>query len=76
MIEAVTQETLHTILPFKVSQVVMLYVKQCGVSEREALKTIYSSKMYEDLEVEKTKLWHLGPVALLEILMEELDNKD
>lgn len=37
---------------------------------REALTDIYNSKTYRDLEQEDTKLWHLGPVALLEHISE------
>ena len=34
----------------------------------EILKTIYNSDTYQRLEIEDTKLWHLGPVALYEVL--------
>ncbi len=70
MINAITQETLHLILPGKVSQMALLYAKKVGVSAVEALKKIYMSQTYKDLEREETKLWHLGPVGLLEHLEE------
>lgn len=75
MIEAITPEKLYLILPFKLSQLAVLYVRKFGVTTREALKTIYRSETYRRLEDEGTKLWHLGPVALLECLAEEQECK-
>lgn len=70
MIKAITPETLHLILPYKVSQLALLYAKKFRVTTREALSAIYRSNTYRELEKENTKLWHLGPVALLEIISE------
>ena len=70
MIEAITQETLHLILPMKVSQLAVLMSQSLGITTREALKKIYVSNTYKTLEDERTKLWHLGPVGLLEYYME------
>lgn len=70
MINAITPDTLYLILPHKVSQLAVLYARKFGVSTIEALKTIYRSNTYRSLEDESTKLWHLGPVALLEHLCE------
>lgn len=69
-INAITPETLYLILPYKVSQLALLYAKKIGVSTTQALIDIYRSKTYRQLEDEKTKLWHLGPVALLEHLLQ------
>lgn len=66
MINSITPEKLYLILPFKVSQLAVLLSKKLGISNREALTEIYRSETYRQLENEKTKLWHLGPVALLE----------
>ena len=66
MIKSITPEKLYLILPFKVSQLAVLLTQKLGISNREALVEIYSSETYRQLENEKTKLWHLGPVALLE----------
>lgn len=70
MIKAITQDTLHLILPAKVSQLAVLYTKKHNITLREALMYIYSSNTYRTLEDERTKLWHYGPVALLEELEE------
>lgn len=70
MIEAITPDRLYLILPFKISQLAVLYAKKFGVTTVEAIKAIYGSKTYRDLEREETKLWQLGPVALLEHITE------
>lgn len=70
MIEAITPDRLYLILPFKISQLAVLYAKKFGVTTVEAIKAIYGSKTYRDLEREETKLWQLGPVGLLEHITE------
>lgn len=70
MINAITSDKLYLILPYKVSQLAVLYAKKFGISTIDALKAIYRSNTYKSLEDESTKLWHLGPVALLEYISE------
>lgn len=70
MIQAVTKNNLYLILPYKVSQLAVLYARNSGVSAAEAIKTIYRSNTYQQLEREETKLWHYGPVALMEYMKE------
>ena len=70
MINAITPDKLYLILPYKVSQLAVLYAKKFGVSTMDALTAIYRSNTYKRLEDESTKLWHLGPVALLEYISE------
>jgi len=70
MIQPITPNKLYLILPYKVSQLSVLYAKKFGVSTIDAMKAIYRSNTYKRLEDESTKLWHLGPVALLEYISE------
>ena len=70
MIQAITKDNLYLILPYKVSQLAVLYARKSGISLSEAIKRIYKSRTYKVLEREETKLWHYGPVALLEYLDE------
>lgn len=70
--KAITQENLYLILPYKVGQLVMLMMKKLDMTLLDAIRAIYTSNTYKDLEREETKLWHLGPVALFEYYM---DNK-
>ena len=67
---AITSDNLYKILPFKVSQLAMLYARKHKVDIKDAIMTIYQSKTYQELEREESKLWHLGPVALYEHLQE------
>jgi len=48
----------------------MMYAADFGVPIAEALRRIYKSATYKELEKEETKLWHLGPVALYQIFLE------
>lgn len=68
MTAPITSENLYLILPFKVTQMAILYAKKFNVKILEAIEAIYKSNTYKDLEREDTKLWHLGPVALMEYL--------
>lgn len=70
MINAITPESLYLLLPGKVSQLAVLYAEKYGVDTRQALIEIYRSETYRRLEDESTKLWHYGPVALLEEISE------
>ena len=49
-----------------------MLVEYKGLSIIDAIKLIYSSKLYKKLKVESTKTWHLGPVALYQELESEL----
>ncbi len=64
--KAITPEQLYLILPYKVSQLSMLISKKLGMPILDAIRAVYRSNTYKDLEREETKLWHLGPVALFE----------
>lgn len=48
----------------------MLYAIKFNTPILDAIQKIYRSNTYKELEREETKLWHLGPVALLEYLSE------
>lgn len=71
----INQENLYLILPSKISWMADMLVTDEGISLQEALTILYSSDLYRRLEDESTKLWHWGPVALYEELMEERAEK-
>ena len=60
----ITQDNLYLLLPSKVSWLAAMLTEDTGASVVEAVRSIYSSNLYRRLEVEETKLWHEGPVAL------------
>lgn len=68
----VNQDNLYLLLPSKVSWLADMLVENKGLSIVEAIKKIYSSELYDKLQDEKTKMWHLGPVALYKELEKEL----
>lgn len=65
----ITQDNVHLLIPSKISRMADMLVKDRGVSIVDAVKILYSSSIYKKLEVESTKAWHLGPVALYEELL-------
>ena len=72
MIGEINQGNLHLLLPSKISWLASMLVEYKGLSILDAIKLIYSSKLYKKLKVESTKTWHLGPVALYQELESEL----
>ena len=60
----VTQSNLYLLLPSKVSWLADMLCADKHISVIEAMRLIYSSDMYKQLEQESTKRWHEGPVAL------------
>jgi hypothetical protein len=48
-------------------------MKSRNVNEEDAFRLLYSSFLYSKFERESTKLWHLSPCALRELLNEELE---
>lgn len=66
----ITQKNLYLILPGKVSRIAAMYAADFGLSMIEAMRRIYDSATYRELEDESSKLWHYGPVALYQIFLE------
>lgn len=60
----VNQNNLYLFLPSKICWLANMLVDEKGISLVDAIIEIYSSDTYRRLEDEKTKLWHLGPVAI------------
>jgi len=42
-----------------------------NISDKEALNILYASKLYEKLEQEETKVWHLSVPTLYSLFIEE-----
>ena len=55
--------TMQMIVP----QVIDRMVKEYGMEAGTAMKELYTSQLYADLERESSKLWHLSPLALAEL---------
>ena len=59
-------------LQMLVPMIIQTIIANKKMSVIEAVKLFYVSKLYGKLENEKTKLWHLSPLALYELLEMEL----
>ena len=70
MTRTINQSNLYLLLPSKISWMVDMLTEEKDISIAEAIKVIYSSSVYQQLETENSKLWHWGPVALLEAMEE------
>jgi hypothetical protein len=66
------QEQFKATLQLLVPLVVKEIVKARNISDQEAFILFYTSFVYSKLENEKTKLWHLSPLCLANLLDEEL----
>ena len=64
----ITQDNLYLILPSKVSRMAAMLADDNDISIIDAVKQVYASEVYQRLEQESTKQWHLGPVALYQEL--------
>lgn len=63
----VTQQNLYLFLPGKIANVAAIIASQNHCTIFEAMKQFYASEIYQQLQREDTKLWHLGAVALYEL---------
>ena len=64
---------LSTVLIFLVPQILELIMGEYGVNDEKAAEMFYSSELYQGLEEEETKLWHLSAHALFEMYQEEIE---
>ena len=69
MTEIEFKATLQMLIPM----VVQTIMEKRNISVIEAIRLLYISGLYKKLEVEKTKLWHLSPMALYELLDNEIN---
>ena len=59
------------VLTLLVPQIIEMIVDRYQCDEITATKEFYNSKVYEILEEEDTKLWHLSPLMLFHMYDEE-----
>lgn len=66
---SINQDNLYLLLPSTVGwRLTCFLAEDEKVSIVEALKKVYASELYREMEEEQTKKWHLGPVSLYEEL--------
>jgi len=59
-------------LQMLVPMIIQVIIEKKELPIISAVKLLYVSGLYEKLEIESTKLWHLSPLALYELLENEL----
>jgi len=62
----------QTILQVIVSRLVKMIATEMNITDKVALNKLYSSKLYEKLEQEDTKVWHLSVPTLYTLYIDEL----
>lgn len=63
----------QAVLQIIVSRLAQMIAKEVNISNKDALSRLYSSKLYEKLEQEETKVWHLSVPTLYSLFVEEQD---
>lgn len=65
------REKFNAVMGVLVPQIIGLITKDFGGSEISAINMFYASRVYSILEREETKLWHLSPLTLYNMYVEE-----
>jgi hypothetical protein len=60
-------------LQMLVPMVVQVISEKKKMPVLDAIKLLYTSRLYEKLEIESTKVWHYSPHALYDFLENELN---
>jgi len=64
----------QVVLQIIVTRLVQTISNEMNISDKVALNRLYSSKLYEKLEQEETKVWHLSVPTLSSLFKEEQEN--
>lgn len=70
------QEQFAAIMPVISSDLVAMIASKQGISEEEAIKKLYSSKLYAALEQEETKVWQYSTNMLYSLYEQEQNTGD
>ena len=65
------QEQFHSMIPVISADIVGMIAAKRGVTENEAIRLLYASKLYEALEQEENKLWQYSTPMLYSLLEQE-----
>jgi hypothetical protein len=67
------QEEFAAMMPYISTDLVAMIVKNQSITEKEAIKKLYSSKLYAALEKEETKVWQYSTQMLYTLFEQEED---
>ena len=65
------QEQFNAIMPVISADIVNMLVSKQDITEEEAIKLLYTSKLYAMLEQEETKVWQYSTPMLYSLLEQE-----
>lgn len=65
------QEQFIAMMPYISADLVSLITEKQGISEEDAIKKLYSSKLYAFLEKEDTKIWQYSTHMLYSLFEQE-----
>lgn len=68
------QEQFNAIMPVISADIVSMIVSKRGVSEQDAIKLLYASKLYAALEQEETKVWQFSTPMLYSLMEQRRDS--
>lgn len=66
-----SEVSIKTMLEFIIPRLLWTIMEKQNLTESEALDQLYSSDLYQQLECEETKLWHLSVLSLYNLWLEE-----
>lgn len=64
-------EQFATLMPYISADLVAFIAEKRGIFHEEAMLKLYSSRLYELLEAEDTKVWHYSTPMLYSLLEQE-----
>ena len=70
------QEQFTAIMPYISADLVAMIAKEKNLPEEDAIKRLYSSKLYTLLEDEETKVWHYSTKTLYSLFEQEEETGD
>lgn len=65
------QEQFIALMPYISTDLINMITEKQGVSEEVAMRELYSSKLYEALEQEETKVWQYSTSMLYSLFEQE-----
>ena len=68
------QEQFVAIMPYISTDLASMIAEKQNMSEEDAVKKLYSSKLYAMLEQEETKVWHYSTPMLYSLFEQEEQN--
>ena len=71
-----SEEGFSALLTVIVPLVIALIVAEHGLDEKLATERFYSSRLYDELSNESSKLWHYSPKTLFRLYDEETKTGD